>query len=86
MQEEFALAPILRLQEQAALPCNGDNWWGDSYTDDKARFWGHKLEVTPGYSKVQDPDLWKVGLAAPMTVARARGKAEPAGADAYRAA
>ncbi len=81
MQEEFALAPIQRLQGQIALPCNVDNWWGDSYTKDQERFWDHKLDVTPGYFKIQDPDLWKVGLEAPMAFARARGKPVVLGVD-----
>jgi 5-methyltetrahydrofolate--homocysteine methyltransferase len=81
MQEEFALAPIQRLQGRVALPCNVDNWWGDSYTKDQERFWDHKLDVTPSYFKIQDPDLWKVGLEAPMAFARARAKPVVLGVD-----
>ena len=81
MQDEFALRPIRRLQSRVALPCHVDNWWGDSYTKDKARFWNNKLLATPGYFKIQDPDLWKVGLEEPLTFARARDKAVVLGID-----
>jgi len=81
MQEEFALEPILRMQRQLTLPVLVDNWWGDSYTDDKERFWRNKLKVTPGYFKIQDPDLWKVGLAEPMAFARRENKPVVLGID-----
>ena len=81
MQEEFSEGPILRLQEQLELPCYVDNWWGDSYTDVKARFWASKLKVTPGYFKIQDPDLWKVGLAEPMAYAKRMDKPVVLGID-----
>ncbi|MEM7222492.1 MAG: cobalamin-dependent protein [Pseudomonadota bacterium] len=81
MQEEFAMAPILRMQDQLPLPVLVDNWWGDSYTDDKERFWDNKLKVTPEYFKIQDPDLWKVGLAEPMDFARRKNKSVVLGID-----
>ncbi|MHA1151889.1 MAG: cobalamin-dependent protein [Alphaproteobacteria bacterium] len=81
MQDEFALAPIRRLQGRVALPCHVDNWWGDSYTRDKTRFWDNKLLATPGYFKIQDPDLWKVGLEDPLAFARERDKPVILGVD-----
>ncbi len=81
MQQEFAEGPILRLQKQLDIACYVDNWWGDSYTDDKQRFWASKLKVTPGYFKIQDPDLWKVGLAEPMDFARRMDKPVVLGID-----
>ena len=81
MQEEFSEGPILRLQEQLELPCYVDNWWGDSYTADKARFWASKLKVTPDYFKIQDPDLWKIGLAEPMAFAKRMDKPVVLGID-----
>ena len=81
MQEEFALGPILRLQEQIDRPVYVDNWWGDSYTSDKARFWDNKLKATPGYLKTQDPDTWKMGLTDFMAHAQARGKPVVVGID-----
>ena len=81
MQDEFALRPIRRLQSRVALPCQVDNWWGDSYAKDKAQFWDKKLLATPGYLKIQDPDLWKVGLEEPLAFARARDKAVVLGID-----
>ena len=81
MQEEFAMGPILRMQEQLSLPVLVDNWWGDSYPDDKERFWQNKLKVTPEYFKIQDPDLWKVGLAEPMAFARRENKSVVLGID-----
>jgi 5-methyltetrahydrofolate--homocysteine methyltransferase len=81
MQEEFALGPILRLQEKVSIPTNVDNWWGDSFTDDREDFWRAKLQATPGYLKIQDPDLWKVGVAGPMAFARAQDKPVVLGID-----
>ncbi|MFQ5783748.1 MAG: cobalamin-dependent protein [Alphaproteobacteria bacterium] len=81
MQEEFAMEPILRMQRQLTLPVLVDNWWGDSYPDDKERFWENKLKVTPGYFKIQDPDLWKVGLKEPMDFARRKNKSVVLGID-----
>ncbi len=81
MQEEFALAPILRMKSQLTLPVLVDNWWGDSYTDDRERFWRNKLKVTPGYFKIQDPDLWKIGLDEPLAFARRENKPVVLGID-----
>jgi 5-methyltetrahydrofolate--homocysteine methyltransferase len=81
MQEEFSLEPIERLQRLVELPVFVDNWWGDSYTSDQERFWENKLRVTPAYFKIQDPDLWKVGLAGPLDFARRKGKSVVLGID-----
>ncbi len=62
MLEEFSLGYIERLQRQCPVPVICDNWWGDSFTDDKERFWRQKLRATPHYFKIQDPDLFKVGV------------------------
>ncbi len=62
MLDEFALAYIERLQKQTIRPVVCDNWWGDSYTTDLPAFWSQKLRATPGYLKVQDPDLFKIGV------------------------
>ncbi|MFQ5564998.1 MAG: cobalamin-dependent protein [Paracoccaceae bacterium] len=73
MLEEFSLGPLVRLQGQVARPVYCDNWWGDSFTDDLHRFWEQKLTVTPAYLKVQDPDLFKVGVQPVIDYATARG-------------
>ncbi len=62
MLEEFALHYLERLQGQTIRPAICDNWWGDSYATDLHGFWEQKLRATPGYLKVQDPDLFKVGV------------------------
>jgi 5-methyltetrahydrofolate--homocysteine methyltransferase len=62
MLEEFALGPLERLQKQVSRPVYCDNWWGDSFTDDLHGFWAQKLRVTPAFLKVQDPDLFKLGV------------------------
>jgi 5-methyltetrahydrofolate--homocysteine methyltransferase len=62
MLEEFALGYIERLQKQTIRPAICDNWWGDSFAEDRERFWQQKLRATPPYLKVQDPDLYKVGV------------------------
>ena len=40
-----------------------------------------KLRVTPDYFKIQDPDLWKVGLAEPMAYAKRMDKPVVLGID-----
>ncbi len=62
MLDEFALSYIERLQKQTIRPAICDNWWGDSYCDDLESFWAQKLRATPDYLKVQDPDLFKIGV------------------------
>ena len=62
MLEEFALGYIERLRQQTIRQVICDNWWGDSFSDDLHGFWGLKLRATPDYLKVQDPDLFKVGV------------------------
>ena len=62
MLDEFALGYIERLQKQTIRPAICDNWWGDSYTRDLHGFWRQKLRATPDYLKVQDPDLFKIGV------------------------
>ena len=81
MQEEFSMEPIMRMQRGLTLPVLVDNWWGDSYAKDEERFWLNKLKVTPDYFKIQDPDLWKVGLAEPMDFARRQDKSVVLGID-----
>jgi 5-methyltetrahydrofolate--homocysteine methyltransferase len=60
---EFSVPYLLKLREL----CGGgdgircDNWWGDSFAADKEKYWDIKLEVTPQYLKVQDPDCFRVG-------------------------
>lgn len=81
MQEEFAMEPILRMQRGLERPVYVDNWWGDFYPEDRERFWENKLKVTPDFFKIQDPDLWKVGLAQPMDFAKRKKKSVVLGID-----
>jgi len=62
MLAEFSQAYIERLSRQTIRPAICDNWWGDSHATDLHGFWRQKLAVTPGYLKVQDPDLFVVGV------------------------
>ncbi|MBS1270798.1 MAG: Methionine synthase [Gammaproteobacteria bacterium] len=71
MLDEFALGYIERLQQQTIRTAICDNWWGDSYSDDLHRFWEQKLRATPPYLKVQDPDLFKVGVQPVIDYAKA---------------
>ncbi len=61
--DEYSIPNILKLRklcgDRDALQV--DNWWGDSFAEDTERFWEKKLQVTPRYLKVQDPDLFRVG-------------------------
>jgi 5-methyltetrahydrofolate--homocysteine methyltransferase len=81
MQEEFSEGPILSLQKKADLPVYVDNWWGDSFTDNKPAYWEAKLRVTPDYLKIQDPDLWKIGLTEFMDFANRKSKPVVLGID-----
>lgn len=71
MLDEFALGYIERLQKQTIKPAICDNWWGDSFTDDVHGFWAQKLRATPTFLKVQDPDLFKVGVQPVIDYAKA---------------
>jgi len=62
MLDEFALGYIERLQRQTIRPAVCDNWWGDSHAGSLERFWKQKRRATPPYLKVQDPDLFKIGV------------------------
>jgi 5-methyltetrahydrofolate--homocysteine methyltransferase len=79
--EEFALGYIERLQQQCDRPVICDNWWGDSYAEDRERFWEFKLRATPSYLKIQDPDLFKVGVQPAHAFARRRDKPIVLGVD-----
>jgi 5-methyltetrahydrofolate--homocysteine methyltransferase len=81
MLEEFSLGYIERLQRQCSVPVICDNWWGDSFTTDRERFWGLKLRATPSYFKIQDPDLFKVGTDEPVAFARRMDKPIVLGVD-----
>lgn len=60
---EFSVPYLLKLRKL----CGGhdgirsDNWWGDSFAEDIDKYWDTKLEVTPQYLKVQDPDCFAIG-------------------------
>ena len=76
MLEEFSLQYIERLsrnlQASVGKIAINDNWWGDSFATDLEKFWEQKLRATPEYLKVQDPDLWKVGVDPVVEYASAR--------------
>ena len=61
--EEFSVPYLLKLREL----CGGhdgirsDNWWGDNFAEDVDKYWDVKLQVTPQYLKVQDPDCFAIG-------------------------
>lgn len=61
--EEFSLPYLRKLRklcgDRPGIRC--DNWWGDAFAKDTEKFWETKLEVTPQYLKVQDPDCFRVG-------------------------
>jgi len=60
---EFSVPYLLKLRKL----CGGhdgirsDNWWGDSFAVVIDKYWDTKLEVTPQYLKVQDPDCFAIG-------------------------
>jgi 5-methyltetrahydrofolate--homocysteine methyltransferase len=61
--EEFSLPYLRKLRklcgDRPGIRC--DNWWGDAFAKDTEKYWETKLEVTPQYLKIQDPDCFRVG-------------------------
>ena len=81
MLEEFSLQYIQRLQGLCDRPVICDNWWGDSFSDNREAFWETKLLATPDYFKIQDPDLFKVGAQPAVDFALAKDLPIVMGAD-----
>jgi 5-methyltetrahydrofolate--homocysteine methyltransferase len=63
MVHEFSVPYLEKLRKltgnRRGLRC--DNWWGDAFAEDAEKYWDIKLQVTPQYLKVQDPDCFRVG-------------------------
>lgn len=60
---EFSLPYLAKLRKLCGdrPGVRSDNWWGDSFASDIEKYWDIKLEVTPQYLKIQDPDCFRVG-------------------------
>ena len=60
---EFSVPYLLKLRKLCGDKpgVRSDNWWGDSFAADLDKYWDVKLEVTPQYLKIQDPDCFRVG-------------------------
>lgn len=63
MVHEFSVPYLEKLRKltgnRRGLRC--DNWWGDAFAENAEAYWDIKLQVTPQYLKVQDPDCFRVG-------------------------
>jgi len=63
MVHEFSVPYLEKLRKltgnRRGLRC--DNWWGDAFAENAEKYWDIKLQVTPQYLKVQDPDCFRVG-------------------------
>ncbi|MGD9920154.1 MAG: cobalamin-dependent protein [Pseudorhodoplanes sp.] len=63
MVHEFSVPYLDKLRKltgnRRGLRC--DNWWGDAFAENAEEYWDIKLQVTPQYLKVQDPDCFRVG-------------------------
>ncbi|MGI9388252.1 MAG: cobalamin-dependent protein [Methyloligellaceae bacterium] len=61
--EEFSLPYLAKLRKLCGdrPGVRSDNWWGDSFAKDIEKYWDIKLQVTPQYLKIQDPDCFRVG-------------------------
>ena len=61
--DEFSVPYLLKLRELCGNRpgVRSDNWWGDSFAADIEKYWDVKLQVTPQYLKIQDPDCFRVG-------------------------
>ncbi len=73
--DEYSIPNILKLRKLCGDRdvLQVDNWWGDSFAEDTERFWEKKLQVTPRYLKIQDPDLFRVGTLKGREYATKRG-------------
>ncbi|MBU2550643.1 MAG: hypothetical protein KKB20_19700 [Proteobacteria bacterium] len=61
MVDEFVVAYTLRLREKAGTRVVTRGNWGDSHCRDLERFLDQKLECSPGFLGVLDPDLHAIG-------------------------
>ncbi len=61
--EEFSLPYLSKLRKLCGdrPGVRSDNWWGDAFAKDIEKYWDIKLEVTPQYLKIQDPDCFRIG-------------------------
>jgi 5-methyltetrahydrofolate--homocysteine methyltransferase len=73
--EEFSLPYLRKLRklcgDRPGVRC--DNWWGDAFAKSAEKFWETKLEVTPQYLKIQDPDCFRVGTERARAFADTKG-------------
>ena len=72
---EFSVPYLLKLRKLCGDKpgVRSDNWWGAAFAADLDKYWDVKLEVTPQYLKVQDPDCFRVGTARIREYADSRG-------------
>ena len=72
---EFSVPYLLKLRKLCGDKpgVRSDNWWGDAFAADLDKYWDVKLEVTPQYLKVQDPDCFRVGTERIREYADSRG-------------
>ena len=72
---EFSVPYLLKLRKLCGDKpgVRRDNWGGDAFAADLDKYWDVKLEVTPQYLKVQDPDCFRVGTERIREYADSRG-------------
>ena len=72
---EFSVPYLLKLRKLCGDKpgVRSDNWWGDAFAADLDKYWDVKLEVTPQYLKVQDPDCFRIGTERIREYADSRG-------------
>jgi len=61
--QEFSLPYLAKLRKLCGdrPGVRSDNWWGDAFAADLDKYWDIKLDVTPQYLKIQDPDIFRIG-------------------------
>ena len=61
--QEFSLPYLSKLRKLCGdrPGVRSDNWWGDAFAADLDKYWDIKLQVTPQYLKIQDPDCFRIG-------------------------
>ncbi len=73
--EEFSIPYLMKLRKLCGdrPGVRSDNWWGDTFAADLDKYWDVKLQVTPQYLKVQDPDCFRIGTKRIREYADSRG-------------
>ena len=82
MMDEFVVAYTQRLRDKLGPKLITRGNWGDAKSRDLQRFFAQKLQCSPGFLSVLDPDLFEVGPEKVQTYANRHNAFITAGVDA----